>query len=1383
MEEAKNVLKNLFIRFIKPFLMTLLVVVLIFSLVTTLLAAAAYFIFVWVDGIGEDDWSNPSYASNEYTSNISITENEDRKISSNMTAQEIWDKMIANGSRVDLYLDGPEELEKLMNAELVTQFPDMRENPNEEIDWGEVEEGNIQGIIKFRRADNDGTVKTLSYMPPSQFDLYMREYNTTGSAEARDQILSHFTLKKGNAGIAGSINYNGPDLCWPVEPHFVTITSQFGYRGSVGVAGATANHGAIDIGDGGIEGTPAYACEKGTVTGIANDGGYHEGRGNYVQIDHGNGYVSMYYHLQTGSVVVQPGDEVKKGQVIAAVGNTGASTGPHMHFEIQFNGVQIDPLGFKYNNGMGEGTGGFGVSDDEDEEDKEEEGEENNDTTEDEDTEDTAENEPEESGIDTSKLYFIGDSWIEGLSGKGIADTTYFTGKQSKSADYFLENPGEIQNYSDASAIVLSLGLNRPDDPTSMQKLIDQLRNQYPDKKIYVVEVAHVASYYQGSISATEMNNLIDSYNENIKNYCNSKENIEFLEVASKIEGSDGWLKYSDSSGYHLTDEGYQIWYDSIIAAIGGDSGGSTSTSTRKTHGYYAVIGTWTQVDGSFTWTDDNWEQATDDMNIDVATDGEAQEGTNEEVTVTNNTMTSTKSTMTYTNINYEEYVQNLTMPFDLLWSLLVIGEDKSFVFDMADLAYNSTIEITIFDNITINTNIDNWTYGYQEKVEVEGTVTATGGNTTSEVKVEKHEHEGEPDPIMGGGEQTENTDGENTEENNNAEETDGTQTGSLSLEPSAVEVVSNKKIAATTIEDLLDQEPPTQEEVDDIINGDNNDNTENEQEEGENNNKEESEVEHTDDTVDDVAYYYIQNEVVTTTNTVTIALTRADVWMMDYRQEYTLAVETSNNNNGTLKPEDQEYKFLEKKQGPNEDYTCEEIESAKEEVKKKWSEDRRENGIGQGADMSAIARVTQDIDLTYYYRYVGQTDNVTNNIKVRKYIKGTPIITEKVDEHTAPNFVTLFNESDRMGTRSNIRSAASWLFEIMEHKESTSGTILDLIKYLLYKATDTDYGVTDFDFSIFLEANFSGVSGIVGNGIEEKVWFALLNLGYTKEQAAGVMGNIWYESGGFDPAAIEGGTGVGIGLCQWSYDRRTALESFAAFKGVSWTDENIQVEFLIGELTPGGGANGFATYQFMSYNGYTPSDFYNATTVEDATRAFCWTFERPRTDAGNSSMSTRITEAQRYYNTFKDKEIPSETSTSPDSRIGEISLSGDNKNKMIQMLNEALRIADDDRYQYSQALRYEEFYYDCSSFVSRLYQQFFGINPGNTTYDYGNSNYTTNLSENNLEPGDVLWSSGHVAIYLGNGQYVHAASPSSGICVTSLSAYNPFTRVYRFIN
>ena len=256
-ERFKNVMKSFAKGLVKRLIMFLLPILLILALL---------FGFVYVitkqDGSRkEGDIANAPYAASTYTSSVTI--DEEGNITTNMTAQALWDEMIKNNSRVEVYLDGPEDLLKLMNAELITNYPDTRPNPDEEIDWEtinkDVTSNKVQGIIKFRRADNDGTVKTLSYMPPSQFDLYMREYNTTGSAEARDQILSHFTLKKGNAGIAGSINYNGPDLCWPVEPHFVTVTSQFGYRGSVGVAGATAKHGAIDIGDVGIEGTPAYA--------------------------------------------------------------------------------------------------------------------------------------------------------------------------------------------------------------------------------------------------------------------------------------------------------------------------------------------------------------------------------------------------------------------------------------------------------------------------------------------------------------------------------------------------------------------------------------------------------------------------------------------------------------------------------------------------------------------------------------------------------------------------------------------------------------------------------------------------------------------------------------------------------------------------------------------------------------------------------------------------------------------------------------------------------------------------------------------------------------------------------------------------------------------
>ena len=79
--------------------------------------------------------------------------------------------------------------------------------------------------------------------------------------------------------------------------------------------------------------------------------------------------------------------------------------------------------------------------------------------------------------------------------------------------------------------------------------------------------------------------------------------------------------------------------------------------------------------------------------------------------------------------------------------------------------------------------------------------------------------------------------------------------------------------------------------------------------------------------------------------------------------------------------------------------------------------------------------------------------------------------------------------------------------------------------------------------------------------------------------------------------------------------------------------------------------------------------------------------------------MSQRIAYAQQYYNTYSGIELPEEIDTE---------LDGENKIKMQNMITEAIRIANDDSYRYSQPLRNSEFYYDCSSFVSRLYQKYF---------------------------------------------------------------------------
>ncbi|HEX9015200.1 MAG TPA: M23 family metallopeptidase, partial [Chloroflexota bacterium] len=88
-------------------------------------------------------------------------------------------------------------------------------------------------------------------------------------------------------------------------------------------------------------GVPIYAADGGTVV-TAIKGAYDYG--NYLVIDHGNGYRTLYAHLSAFSV--EYGERVGKGENIGAVGSTGISTGPHLHFEVWENGVKVDPLGY-----------------------------------------------------------------------------------------------------------------------------------------------------------------------------------------------------------------------------------------------------------------------------------------------------------------------------------------------------------------------------------------------------------------------------------------------------------------------------------------------------------------------------------------------------------------------------------------------------------------------------------------------------------------------------------------------------------------------------------------------------------------------------------------------------------------------------------------------------------------------------------------------------------------------------------------------------------------------------------------------------------------------------------------------------------------------------
>ena len=120
---------------------------------------------------------------------------------------------------------------------------------------------------------------------------------------------------------------------WPL-PYTHSVSSLFEWRWG-------RMHQGIDIADGGVYGQPIVAADGGTVTFA---GGDNSGYGNYVVIDHGNGYQTLYGHAS--SLAVSTGQYVSQGETIAYVGSTGNSTGPHLHFEIIENGEKINPLNY-----------------------------------------------------------------------------------------------------------------------------------------------------------------------------------------------------------------------------------------------------------------------------------------------------------------------------------------------------------------------------------------------------------------------------------------------------------------------------------------------------------------------------------------------------------------------------------------------------------------------------------------------------------------------------------------------------------------------------------------------------------------------------------------------------------------------------------------------------------------------------------------------------------------------------------------------------------------------------------------------------------------------------------------------------------------------------
>jgi len=133
---------------------------------------------------------------------------------------------------------------------------------------------------------------------------------------------------------APEIPVDPSDWITPV-PYYI-LTSPFGMRLHP-ILGVYRMHNGVDLAC--AEGTPIYASRGGLVE-VA--GYQHDGAGNYIQLNHGDGFRSIYMHMT--HYVVKQGEYVAPGQIIGYVGNTGLSKGAHLHFGISYNGTYVNPM-------------------------------------------------------------------------------------------------------------------------------------------------------------------------------------------------------------------------------------------------------------------------------------------------------------------------------------------------------------------------------------------------------------------------------------------------------------------------------------------------------------------------------------------------------------------------------------------------------------------------------------------------------------------------------------------------------------------------------------------------------------------------------------------------------------------------------------------------------------------------------------------------------------------------------------------------------------------------------------------------------------------------------------------------------------------------------
>lgn len=875
-----------------------------------------------------------------------------------------------------------------------------------------MQNSNLQGVIKFKRHDKDGNESYLTYATPTEFQNQVEIYNRTDSEEARARaksfVMSHFTLKEKPVngttdiiyGTGSFTQYNLSDSQLNTLAR-ICIREQGSAKGAAAEASLMANLFELAGGSfgSGADGLYNYVMTSGWF-GIPGDhnapGSVNNEELTAVKAVLMQGYRTLPKYVNEHDCINPPDiidpparrEDFKQFQTV--LHNIYGSTYTFYSFPTE----DSDPFGYtseanrqKYGDFCYEYGTWQPINGTEDKNSKEVKasGKKSKKSKDDSSSSDSLESSNYTGKLDKSAA---GEGYPEGTY-TSSAGLTYKAYKQGNPA------PWAGKSYGDGSHTIGSFGCG----VTSVSIILSGLGYDltpldvgngmnYTTNTDYLNNMGVKAQYVNGNISASEVEKLLSEGKVIAMHY---KRGTFFGGSAPyhyvAIVDADGKGNFmvlnpgGGESGWYSSDKIAQN-YERVEIDVGSSTRNvsNKSTSTKDGIGYEAVIATYTEVDKELSYDGPDVEGAAEDFGISLDATPEY--------------------TISTTNVNYEALVQPYTLQFEFLWTLLVTGQSKSFVMDLAKLAYESDIEVSIYDNLTTTINTDNCTYLQVTDGRFSGSV-SYGDKTRP---IDKHVHK---------------------YENGNPLES-----------------------------------PPG----------------------------------------------YITKTVTTRTDTIEYALTRANTWIADYKLSYKFNPPDSNTQTGGYDLSNhkiQPWTSVDYSDGAdpckyidgivNEIVSEVNAELEKEYEEKKTAYDTANKSTGNTIgdlglppqqEQIDASNVEKDITMETRIRRVEMHDSTVDETITQKYTEETPSAVIKDDEKTKPNFVTLFNDYKYRDNRNSILSAVEWIFEMMEENEDLAN-ILDIFKYLLYKSTGVNYGVTELDETLFYpgkleEVEFSDNSDIV---------------------------------------------------------------------------------------------------------------------------------------------------------------------------------------------------------------------------------------------------------------------------------------------------------------